>query len=134
MRTLISSALALMAITGTAHANWSYVGSAPDPNMQVYIDLDRVTSNGSEKTAWMLFDFAQTQTDQATGRYAHLSVIEQDIIECSNGTIQGSTQILYAGNMGAGSVVSTIPAPASIKGSPIVPGSMWDTARGKVCP
>lgn len=102
----------ILLLSGSAFADWHYVGTSNDGKTDIYIDLETLSWKGTKAERikiWDLLDFKDART--APNNAAYHSVNAQQEFDCSKLKARYVTYSAFSGHMGQGDVVFNDPGP-----------------------
>jgi len=134
-RTIALSTTTMIGLTAAAQADWSQISNGSTSHGSVWIDEDKIETDGVIRKAWEMLDYSKPQTDAGNlAPQQYLSIITLIQVNCSAGiatVIQGRR---YSGNAGEGDVVSSFDFHASKTDfKRDLPASVLDAEQRAIC-
>jgi hypothetical protein len=134
---LAASIAMVTLISSHAVAGPKWLPFSKGDNFTEYLLRAPVHAKGHFVKVWMLFDYADDQTDQSIYAYGktYRSSIELDEYNCAAGEEATLQVSMYTGQMGTGDQVSsqTVPDPAHLSYTYTIPGSIGDQNMRAAC-
>ena len=128
MKLLIAALLTVFS-TG-AMAEWTYLTSSSDGNIDFYVDVTAIRKKGNVAKMWLIYDYKSPQKEADGKSYSSQKVFsEYDCVEIRSRTLSITA---FSGNIGRGTVVLTEQYDNS-KWRDIVPDSVGTTEWEVAC-
>lgn len=110
MNKILIAAAALLVATGNANAAWKELGS--NELMTVYVDIDTVKSSGEKAQIFSMLDFKKPGVNPDNKKPVN-SIVGLNEYDCPNVSYRPIAFREFAGNKGAGEIVSDNNTPDS---------------------
>ncbi len=93
---------------------WKHIATSDDGLANFYMDAKSVVVHGTMRRVRLLFDFSKLQQDPDS-LVEHRSIVEVASIDCRRHALAPIEAVSFAGNMGRGRVVVTMPSPQPVR-------------------